>query len=148
MGNVDTWGGHVVGHRLPEHGRLIVSGWAVDVKVRVPVKEVFAVSKGQILAAAKANISRPDVSEVHQCDDYHACGWALEVSASALGIGESEIEIYASTSDERLASRMGRKELLVYQVAPASSDSSEALYAIAFKRMSDLRIFRLDPSET
>lgn len=143
MGSVDVWGGHVVGCRLPEHGRLIVSGWVVDVKARVPVKKVFAVSKGQILAVAKANLLRPDVSEVHQCDNYESCGWVLEISANALGIGASAVEIYASTSDERLVSRMARKELVVCQVAQVISDHSEAMDAIAFKRIADLRISRL-----
>jgi hypothetical protein len=112
-GNVDTWGGDIVGRWLSEDGLLKVSGWAVDEQERLPAAKVFLVREGTILANAKVDKERPDVGEAWSDERLADSGWTLKIEGHRLGEGDCCLEMYALMRDAESVVKLGSNTVRV-----------------------------------
>ena len=112
-GNVDTWGGDLVGRWLSEKGTLRISGWAVDEEAGMPALKVFLVHDGLVLAESDVNRSRPDVAEARSNENLENSGWVLEIAGKMLPIGEARLEVYALMQSGMYVVKLGAKTIRV-----------------------------------
>ena len=112
-GNVDTWGGDLVGRWLSEKGTLRISGWAVDEEAGMPARKVFLVHDGLIVAESVVNRSRPDVAEAWSNENLGNSGWVLEIAGKMLPVGGARLEVYALMQSGMAVVKLGAKTMRV-----------------------------------
>lgn len=122
-GNIDSWGGALIGRHLSERGKLVVSGWAVDQSVGLPAIEVMLVKEGRILAYADVSQTRHDITKAYSNDNLEFSGWTIETLGQEIGLGSAELEVYARLCDANSLVKLGQKQILVSpQVKTASPE--------------------------
>ena len=140
-GDINNWGGDLVGRWLSENGVLKVSGWAIDERAGLPALKVFLVKEGKVLVNAGVDGDRPDVSEAHGAELLRFSGWTLEVQGSELAIGESDLEVCALLHDGTSLVRLGNKTVSVGYAGGSGKVAQTSFESIVRKRFS--RIFSM-----
>lgn len=134
-GSIDSWGGALIGRHLLENGKLVVSGWAVDHAVGLPALDVLLVKEGRVLASAGMNQTRQDVAKAYSNEKLEVSGWTIEALGNEIGLGTTDLEIYARMCDGKSLVKLGTKVIQVSaQVKTASLEGSD-LQSIAMRHL-------------
>jgi hypothetical protein len=136
-GNVDAWGGDLVGRWLSEKGALRISGWAVDEEAGMPARKVFLVHDGLIVAESVVNRSRPDVAEAWSNENLENSGWVLEIAGKMLPIGEARLEVYALMQSGMAVVKLGAKTIRMSPLCDRQPSWDPSIQRIIARRLRD-----------